>query len=173
MKKTNYEVLGTEEIIDLIGKKWMLVTAGTREKYNMMTASWGGMGWLWNKPVAFIFIRPERYTHELIEAGGRITLSFYAEEYRKALQVCGTKSGRDTDKTQAAGLSPIALDSGAVSFAQARLTLDCHKLFKTSMHEADFIDKELLEKWYGSHGGLHDVYVVEIDEVYFRDCRII
>ena len=167
MKKTNYEVLGTEEIIDLIGKKWMLVTAGTREKYNMMTASWGGIGWLWNKPVAFIFIRPERYTHELIEAGGRITLSFYAEEHRKALQVCGTKSGRDTDKTQAAGLSPIALDSGAVSFAQARLTLDCHKLFKTSMHEAVFIDKELLEKWYGSHGGLHDVYVVEIDEVYF------
>ena len=45
MKKTNYEVLGSEQIIDLIGKKWMLVTAGTREKYNMMTASWGGIGW--------------------------------------------------------------------------------------------------------------------------------
>lgn len=168
MNKTTYEVLSKEDALDLIGKQWMLVTAGNEEKYNTMTASWGGIGWLWNKPVAFIFIRPERYTHEFIEAGERLTLSFYAEDYRKALQLCGTKSGRDTDKVAETGLTPVALESGAMTFGEARLTLDCHKLFKASMQEANFLDKELVEKWYGTHGGMHDVYVVEIDSVYTK-----
>ena len=45
-----------------ISKQWMLVTAGSEEKSNTMTASWGGVGFIWNKPVSFIFIRPQRYT---------------------------------------------------------------------------------------------------------------
>ena len=169
MKKTNYEILGKEDALNLIGKQWMLVTAGTSEKFNTMTASWGGLGWLWNKPVAFVFIRPERYTHGFIEASDCMTLSFYGEEYREALKICGTKSGRDTDKVAATGLTPVELESGNMTFGEARLTLDCRKLFKSSMQEANFIDKELLEMWYGAHGGLHDVYVVEIENVYTNE----
>lgn len=60
MKKTDITALAKENAFDLIGKKWMLVTAGTKDSFNTMTASWGGIGWLWNKPVAFVFIRPER-----------------------------------------------------------------------------------------------------------------
>ena len=74
MKKTELKTLASENSFDLIGKEWMLVTAGNKEKFNTMTASWGGIGWLWNKPVAFIFIRPERYTHDFIERGSRLTL---------------------------------------------------------------------------------------------------
>lgn len=166
MNKTTYEILSKEDAFNLIGKQWMLVTAGSNGQFNTMTASWGGIGWLWNKPVAFVFIRPERYTHEFIEANERLTLSFYEETHRKALQLCGTKSGRDTDKVAATGLTPITLESGAITFAQARLTLDCRKLFAAPMKEADFIDKGLLEKWYGAHGNLHDVYIVEIESVY-------
>lgn len=166
MKKTTFESLGKENAFDLIGKQWMLVTSGTAESYNTMTASWGGIGWLWNKPVAFIFIRPERYTHDFIERNERLTLSFYTEEYRKALQICGSKSGRDIDKAKETGLTPVALENGVMTFAEARMTLDCRKLFKTSMQDNNFVDKELLEKWYGEHGGLHDVYVVEIENVY-------
>ena len=169
MKKTNYEILGKEDALNLIGKQWMLVTAGTSEKFNTMTASWGGLGWLWNKPVAFVFIRPERYTHGFIEASDCMTLSFYGEEYREALKICGTMSGRDTDKVAATGLTPEELESGNMTFGEARLTLDCRKLFKSSMQEANFIDKELLEMWYGAHGGLHDVYVVEIENVYTNE----
>ena len=67
MTKTTIDILGREDIIKLISKEWMLVTAGTSESFNTMTANWGGIGFLWNKPVAFVFIRPERYTHEFIE----------------------------------------------------------------------------------------------------------
>lgn len=166
MNKTTYEVLSKEDALNLIGKQWMLVTAGSKDSYNTMTASWGGIGWLWNKAVAFVFVRPERYTHEFIEKNDRLTLSFYTEEYRSALQLCGTKSGRDTDKAAETGLTPLSLESGAMTFEQARLTLDCKKLFKASMEEANFLDKELVERWYGAHGGMHDVYVVEIETVY-------
>ena len=168
MKKTELKTLASESAFDLIGKEWMLVTAGNKEKLNTMTASWGGIGWLWNKPVAFVFIRPERYTHDFIERESRLTLSFYKEEFRNILQFCGTKSGRDVDKVKETGLEPIALESGAMAFEQARLTLDCRKLFKSPMTAANFIDKSILEKWYGSQSGgsLHDVYVVEIEGVY-------
>ena len=133
MKKTDLKTLASENAFDLIGKEWMLVTAGNKEKFNTMTASWGGIGWLWNRPVAFVFIRPERYTHDFIEREGRLTLSFYKEEYRSILQFCGTKSGRDVDKVKETGLKPVALESGAMTFEQARLTLDCRKLFKSPM----------------------------------------
>ena len=82
MKKMELKTLANENAFDLIGKEWMLVTAGNKEKFNTMTASWGGIGWLWNRPVAFVFIRPERYTHDFIERESRLTLSFYKEEFR-------------------------------------------------------------------------------------------
>ena len=58
----------TENFISLIGREWMLVTAGDASRFNTMTASWGGVGYLWNKPVVFVFVRPERYTFEFIES---------------------------------------------------------------------------------------------------------
>lgn len=170
MTKQDISVLGKENTIDLISKEWMLVTAKKDDKVNTMTASWGGIGFLWNKPVAIIFIRPERYTHDFIEASDRLTLSFYGEEYRKALQICGSKSGRDTDKIKEAELSPIQLESGSITFEQSRMTLDCRKLFKSDMQAANFIDKSLLERWYNDQpgGGLHTIYVVEIENIYTK-----
>ena len=168
MTKQDISVLGKENAFDLIGKEWMLVTAGTEDKFNTMTASWGGVGILWNKHVAFLFIRPERYTHDFIEDNERLTLSFYGEEYRKALQLCGTKSGRDTDKVKECDFTPLKLESGAMTFEESRMTLDCRKLFKTEMTEANFIDREIIEKQYGAHGGWHTVYVVEIEGVYTK-----
>ncbi len=171
MIKTDISVLAKENAFDLIGKEWMLVTATRQdETFNTMTASWGGIGWLWNKPVAFVFIRPERFTHDFIEDADRLTLSFYGEDYRKALQLCGSKSGRDTDKVAATGLTPVRLETGATTFGESRLTLDCRKLFKSSMQASHFIDRSVLERWYNDQpgGSLHDIYVVEIEEVYVR-----
>ena len=168
MKQTDINVLMKENVWDLIGKQWMLITAGDENGFNTMTASWGGIGWLWNKPVAFIFIRPERYTHQFVEKSEYVTLSFLPEENRKALQICGTVSGRDTNKVADANLTPAFISSGVVGFAQSRLTLVCKKLFKTSMTEDCFIDKDVLKRWYNDQpgGSLHDVYVVEINEAY-------
>ncbi|MGN0086118.1 MAG: flavin reductase family protein [Alloprevotella sp.] len=168
MKKTDIARLGHEDIIRLIGKEWMLVAAGTPDRYNMMTASWGGVGYLWNKPVCFVFIRPERYTYGFAEEQQRMTLSFLQPGHREALNVCGTRSGRDTDKAALSGLHPLALAPDAVGFGEARLTLVCRKLYRTDLQAEGFIDREALSRWYNDRpgGSLHAVYVCEIEEVY-------
>lgn len=95
-----------ENFIELIGREWMLVTAGSPEKFNTMTASWGGAGFLWNRPVAFVFVRPERYTYEFMERETCFTLSFLGHGDREAYRICGSKSGRRIDKAAEAGLTP-------------------------------------------------------------------
>lgn len=168
MKKTDIARLGQEDAIRMIGKEWMLVTAGTPEHFNTMTASWGGVGYLWNKPVAFVFVRPERHTYGFMEREERFTLSFLGAEHRDILNFCGTKSGRDCDKVKETGLVPVQTEQGCVAFGQARLVLECRKLYRAEMKAEEFLDKECLERWYhdGVGGSLHVVYVAEIEGVY-------
>lgn len=159
-----------DNFIEIIGKEWMLVSAGTPEKFNMMTASWGGAGFLWNKPVVFVFIRPERYTREFVEARGSFTLSFLGEEYKAAHKICGSRSGRDIDKVEATGLTPYFTAAGNPCFEESRLTLECQTLYVTQMEKNDFLDPVLCEKWYNATAGnLHHVYVAEILNVWEKE----
>ncbi len=152
--------------IEMIGRGWMLVTAGREGDFNTMTASWGGVGELWNRPVAFVFVRPQRYTYEFTEREEMLTLSFFGgEEYREALQVCGTRSGRDGDKVAEAGLTPMATPGGNVTFAEARLTLECRKLYVDDLREGAFIDRGIPATVYPG-ADFHRMYVVEIVAAY-------
>ena len=130
---SDFKKITTEELtanpFKLIGKDWMLITAGDKEKFNTMTASWGGVGIMWGKPVATAYIRPQRYTFEFIENGDYYTQSFFDEEYRDALKFCGSKSGRDYDKVKETGLTPVVDDeTGAVYFKEAKLVFICKKM---------------------------------------------
>lgn len=165
MKKISVSEL-KDNMFDAIGKEWMLVTAGTPEKFNMMTASWGGTGILWGKPVAFIFIRPERYTYEFIEKGDTLTLSFLGEAHRDIHKICGSQSGRDIDKVAASGLKPYVTENGNIAYEQARLILECKKLYADFIDADNFVDKLLISRWYGEgHGGFHKMYIIEIQNV--------
>lgn len=167
MKKIELSSL-SDNVFEMVGKEWMLITAGTPEKFNTMTASWGCLGWLWNKPVAVVFVRPERYTHDFVETNSMLTLSFLGTDkaMRDAYNICGTRSGRDGDKVAAAGLQPIETEGGNVTFSGARLALECRKLYKGDIKPEEFIDQDI-SKWYGGQrGGYHDVYVVEIVAAY-------
>lgn len=146
----------------LIGKDWMLITAKDGEGANAMTASWGGLGELWNKHVAFCFIRPERYTYELTEREERFSLAIFDEEYRSALTYCGRNSGRGTDKLKAAGLTTSEID-GVPVINEAKTLLICKKLYADDIKENCFIDKSMLRHY--DEGGFHRVYVLEIEKV--------
>ena len=166
MKKISVSEL-KDNMFDAIGKEWMLVTAGTPEKFNMMTASWGGTGILWGKPVAFIFIRPERYTYEFIEKGDTLTLSFLGEAHRDIHKICGSQSGRDIDKVAATGLKPYVTENGNIAYEQARLVLECKKLYADFIDADNFVDKLLINRRYGEgHGGFHNMYILEIQNVF-------
>lgn len=157
-----------QNAFNLIGKKWCLVAAYDKEradglKYNALTASWGGIGVLWNKNVFFCFIRPQRYTKEFIDRSDKITLSFFDDSMKNALSYCGTHSGRDGDKLKEAGFTAKVVDD-AVSFEEATITIVGKKLFCADMREENFIDKEIVKKCYPD-SDFHTVYVCEIEKI--------
>ena len=136
-----------ENVFDLIGKGWMLLTAGNIGKWNTMTASWGCLGVLWKKPVAVCFVRPTRHTFEFINRAEAYTLSFFAEEHREILNFCGSHSGRDTDKAAATGLKAVDLGEETVAFEQARLVLRCRKLYSQDFDPKLFADPSIGENY--------------------------
>ncbi len=151
----------------IIGKDWMLITAGTPEHHNTMTASWGGVGVLWNKNVCFCFVRPQRHTLKFLEENDRFTLSFFADEYREALTFCGRHSGRDVDKAKETGLTPCSTEEGTSTFEQARLVLVCRKLYLQDMTPESFLDPALVAQHYPQND-FHKVFVAEIEKCYTK-----
>ena len=83
---------------EIFHNDWALVTAGPINKHNSMTVSWGGMGTLWSKSVVTIYIKPCRFTYQFLEENDYFVVSFFDEEYKKALGIMGSKSGRDINK---------------------------------------------------------------------------
>lgn len=152
----------TDNPFSLIGDEWMLITAATPDKCNTMTASWGGVGILWNKPVAFAFVRPQRHTFSLLEKAETYSLSFLPEQYRDALRYCGAHSGRDGDKFAATGLSVITED-GTPCIEQARLVLVCRKCYTTDFTADRFCDSSLLSHYKAND--FHRQYIGEIIDV--------
>lgn len=178
---TEYKNISSYELIDnpfkLIGKDWMLVTSANNgegmvggKDYNTMTASWGGVGILWNKPVAFVFIRPQRHTFGFAEDNTRMTLTFFDEEYREALTFCGRNSGRDYDKAEVCGLTPVSdvTDSGrAVWFDEARVVMKVKKLYADLLAEEAFTDPAPLTSYPAAD--YHKMYICEIEEVLVKE----
>jgi flavin reductase (DIM6/NTAB) family NADH-FMN oxidoreductase RutF len=168
------KILPTEipgNAIDMIANEWMLITAGDEETYNTMTASWGTLGQLWGKNVSTCYIRPERFTYEFIEKNDCYTLCFFDEEYREALQYCGTKSGRDhldKNKAEVAGLTPACTENGSVYFKEASLVLECKKLYAEQFRPECFINDDVLKSIYDESKGIHKAYVGEIVNCWIR-----
>lgn len=152
----------TENPFKLIGKDWMLITAEHEGKINTMTASWGGVGILWNKPVAFIFIRPTRHTFSFVENSEHLSLNFLPEKYRKELNYCGTVSGRDEAKIEKCNFT-VSKDA-APYFEESDTVFICKKHFAQMLDAESFIHKEMDEKCYGDKN-YHKVYIAEIEKV--------
>lgn len=152
-----------QNVFSLIGDQWMLITAGTAEACNTMTASWGGLGVLWGAPAATCYIRPQRYTKEFVDREEYFTLAFFSEDYRKQLSLCGSKSGREADKVKECGFTVKTAACGAPYFEEAQLVLVCRKRFAQEMDPSN-IPQEIKEKWYPQED-YHTMYIGEIVEV--------
>lgn len=151
----------------MIGKEWLLVTAEKEGKVNTMTASWGTVGVMWNKNVAMIVLRPQRYTKEFVDGAETFSLSVLDENWRKTLGYLGTVSGRDEDKIAKAGLTVEHADATPY-FAEANTVLVCRKLFAQPYDPAGFIVPEIDEKNYPDKD-YHTMYIAEIEKVLVRE----
>jgi flavin reductase (DIM6/NTAB) family NADH-FMN oxidoreductase RutF len=150
----------TQNPFKLIDDDWFLLTAGETGAFNTMTASWGGVGILWNKPVVFCFVRPQRYTYKFMESNQFFTMSFFEEEYRDALNLCGKTSGRKTDKIKATGLKPFESPNGSIFFEQSHLMIECSKLYFSDITPDNFISGGIEANY--PRKDYHRMYIGEI-----------
>jgi flavin reductase (DIM6/NTAB) family NADH-FMN oxidoreductase RutF len=156
-----------------IGDEWALVTAGNTTAgpghWNTMTVSWGGLGVLWGKDVATIYVRPHRYTLEFLNANTLFTISFFDKKYQKALAFCGDKSGRDYDKAAETGITPVVFDStfaggmidGALAFKEAAEVIVCKKFYTHDFDPAKFLDPRIERECYPQKD-YHRMFIGEI-----------
>ena len=170
MNQKNWKEIAPEELgnaMRMIGKDWMLIVARDEKegKVNGMTASWGFFGVMWNKNVAVCMIRPQRYTYGLAEREDRLSLAFFGEEYRDALRLCGTKSGRDCDKLLESGLHTELVD-GVPVVCEADTALICRKLYAGDLLKEGFLDPSLLSHY--KQEDYHRMYVCEIEKAYTK-----
>lgn len=156
-----------ENVFTLLGERWTLITASDGEKVNAMTASWGGLGVMWKRNVAYVVVRKSRHTLGLIDRAGAFSLAFFGEgHYRKELAFCGANSGRDTDKLAHCGFT--AGYSGKVPYIeQAQLVLVCKPLSRTPLEPEMFLDASIGENYLT--GDYHVLFIAEITEALIRE----
>jgi flavin reductase (DIM6/NTAB) family NADH-FMN oxidoreductase RutF len=129
----------------LIGGDWMLITAGDLKSFNTMTASWGSLGVLWEKNVAFCFVRPTRYTYEFMNRHEAFSLSFFPKEFRNVLTYCGSHSGKQVNKVAHCGITPAQGSMDDVYFTEARMVLECRKIYFSDINPSAFLDQTLAD----------------------------
>lgn len=154
-----------ESTFRVIGKDWILITAPDETKEcgaNAMTASWGGLGVLWNKPVVTVYVRPQRHSFALCEAADRISLCVLPAEHRDALKLCGTKSGRDADKLKESSLTCSDAD-GVKVINESRLVFICKKAYADTIKKECFVDKDHLKHY--PTDDFHRIYILEIEKI--------
>lgn len=161
----------TSDMIDInpfeqISKDWMLVTAGNEEKANTMTASWGGLGTMWGKDVAYVVIRESRFTKEFIDREGKFSLSFPSEKYRKHMKFLGTVSGRNENKIEEAGVD-INYHEGVPFIDQGDVIMICRVMSATVIKPEDFVDKDIEGAWYKDKD-YHTMYIAEVTDILAR-----
>lgn len=150
-----------ENPFTLIGDKWMLIAAGDTNGHNMMTASWGTLGVLWGKNIATVFIRPTRYTIEFIEKFDYFSLNFPIN--RSVHNICGSKSGRDIDKTKECKLTPV-FKNNTVFFEESEFVLICKKIYHSKLIKDNFLVPEIEKNYMGKN--YHKIFVGEIMKIY-------
>ena len=149
----------------IFNKDWALLTAGVEDDYNTMTIAWAGLGTMWGKDIATVFSRPQRYTLEFLDKYEYFTISFFEEKYRKALSICGVKSGREGDKVSEAGLTPYFLE-GTTAFNEANKIIICKKIYRQEMVAECFLDKTNDENHYPEPGRTEkDYHIMFFGEV--------
>lgn len=153
----------------LIGKDWMLICPKDESKsgsINPMTASWGGVGILWNKPVCTLYVRPQRYTYHLCNENDVFSVCIPSEEMRDGARLCGTKSGKDIDKIKECGFNVEDCD-GVNYIDGSNIIFICKKLYCDDIKEDKFIENTLLSNY--KEKDYHRFYICEILKVLIKE----
>ena len=141
-------------------EKGILLTTKAGEQVNTMTIGWGMLGVQWNKPIFIALVRGCRHTYGMLEQNPEFTVNIPLDSVDKnIIRVCGTKSGRDTDKFQELGLTPEAPEVISVpGIRQLPLTLECKVLYKQQQAPEHLLSTEPLKFYQENPVSIRDDY---------------
>jgi flavin reductase (DIM6/NTAB) family NADH-FMN oxidoreductase RutF len=113
----------------------LLVGTNKAGKSNVMTIGWGLIGTFWRMPVFMIAVRPTRYTHEFIEESGEFTVNVPTDDMDKIVEICGTISGRKTDKIKECKLTlKKAKKIKTPTIKQCKIHYECQVVHKLKIN---------------------------------------
>ncbi|MBR1635769.1 MAG: flavin reductase [Lachnospiraceae bacterium] len=148
------------------GEDWGALTSEYGGKINAMTISWGGVGELWGKHVATVYVRESRYTKELMDSGEYFSITFFEPHYKNWLKYLGAVSGRQEDKIAGARLT-INRHKEVPFIDDGNFVIICKKLSCTQIGPDDILDPAILDAHY-KDGDYHYMFVGEILELLAR-----
>lgn len=151
-------------VFDEIGKKGFLLASGTELNHNSMTVGWASIGYLWRKPMMFVYVRPQRYTYEFMEKNNFFSVNFFQTHYNDILQLFGTKSGRDIDKMHPQKITPLPFHNKVIYYKEAELVFICKKVYSDDLKPENFVDKTFLNNY--PLYDFHRIYYGEIQTIF-------
>lgn len=156
-----------KENTDILSKGCFLTTKAC-DKVNSMTIAWGSIGFMWNKPVFMVMVRPQRYTYELIEKANEFTVSIPYENMKEAVGFLGSKSGRDMDKLAQLNINTIdgkVIDTPVLEIKG--MHFECKIVYKRDM-TAENLETAIDNSKYPA-GDYHRLYFGEIVSSYIME----
>lgn len=160
-----------DNVFKLVGQDYTVITAGKEESFNSMTASYGGWGQLFEKPVTWCFLRANRYTLEVMKKEQTYTMSYFDDQYKDQVIFLGSKSGRDTDKMKEITLTKVSTPSGDITYKEARLIIECKLIEITTVDSKDFYleeNKKFVEDAFKETKDYHKIVFGEITNVWIK-----
>jgi len=154
-----------DNAVSLFGDNWFVVTAGNENDFNQMTISWGALGVVWGQPSATIYIRNTRHTYPYLNNNKYFTLCAFDEEHRDKVLFIGSNSGRDIDKIEATGLTPVSTELGNIYYAEARLVIECEKVYFDEIVPENILIEEG-RKMYEGNNDTHRMFIGKIVNVW-------
>ena len=150
-----------------------ILSVGNKNLYNSMIIEWGSLGVAFKKPIFTVYVKPDRYTYEVIEKSDIFTVNFIERKLLKKFAIYGTKSGKDVNKEEEAGTHIQFLEKGGVTFGEAVEVYVCKKMAKSVIDEntMDPYIKELYRNNVKVYKTLkpHVLYIGEIIGHYVRE----
>ncbi len=162
MQHIDYLAVAGKAIKQIEEGAFLTVQAG--DEMNIMTIGWASIGFIWGRPIMTVLVRKSRHTFGIMERASEFTVSVPLTEMRKALEFCGTQTGRKVDKLKKCGLEILPGEKVKTPVLNIPgIHFECRIVYKIPMDPSQLIDayKHLYpEKDY------HSIYFGEIVYAY-------
>ncbi|MCQ2417254.1 MAG: flavin reductase family protein [Oscillospiraceae bacterium] len=123
----------------------VLVTCGTMEQPNVLTVAWTGICCT-HPPMTYISVRPSRHSYSIIKESGEFAINLPTTALVKAVDFCGVRSGKNTDKFKECGLHLIMPQKGNVPILEeSPVSLSCKVVQVIPLGTHDMFIAEIIE----------------------------